>query len=114
MNKTAIISTIVATLAVAGGGFLFWKSKQEQATGNEGTTGDNSTFVKLLRSAMEGLGTDEQLILDSLRGLESRKQWRDVQDMYYEQYGESLLEHIRTELSSSEFQEVVEALDALP
>jgi hypothetical protein len=111
-------------LVVLGGAFYFGRKliRNVKATNEEKKTyedGSSATYAKQLKMAFEndmpfGWGTDEDAIRAVLRKVPSKDIFRQVITSYERLYARSLMEDMKDELTSSEYNEVLAILAAKP
>jgi hypothetical protein len=109
-------------LVVLGGAAILISSllKKSQANLEERLTledGSSATFAKQLRMAFENdgwPGTDEEAIRQVLRKVTSKEDFKRVIDSYQRLYNESLLRDMKSELTSSEYAEMIAIISAKP
>lgn len=111
-------------LVVLGGAFYFGRQlvRNVKATNEEKKTyedGSSATYAKQLKMAFEndmpfGWGTDEESIRTVLRKVPSKEVFRQVITSYERLYARSLMEDMKEELTSTEYNEVLAILAAKP
>jgi hypothetical protein len=109
-------------LAVLGGAAILINSliKKSKSNLEERLTledGSAATFAKQLKMAFENdgwPGTDEEAIRQVLRKVASKEDFQRVIDSYQRLYNDSLLRDMKSELTSSEYAEMIAIISAKP
>lgn len=109
-------------LAVLGGAAILISGliKKSRSNLEERLTledGSSATFAKQLKMAFENdgwPGTDEEAIRVVLRKVASKEDFQKVIDSYQRLYNDSLLRDMKSELTSSEYAEMVAIISAKP
>lgn len=111
-------------LIVLGGSFYLGRKliRNVKATNEEKKTyedGSAATYAKQLKMAFEndmwfGWGTDEDAIRTVMRKVPSKEIFRQVINSYEKLYARSLMEDLKDELTSTEYNEMLAILAAKP
>lgn len=114
----------IVGLVVIGGSFFIGRSliRKARATSEEKKTyedGNPATFAKQIKMAFEndnwlGWGTDEEALRKALQAIPSKDAMRKVINSYQKLYARSMMADMQSELSTSEYNEMLAIIAAKP
>lgn len=114
----------IVGLVVIGGSFFIGRSliRKARATSEEKKTyedGNPATFAKQIKMAFEndnwlGWGTDEEALRKTLQTIPSKDAMRKVINSYQKLYARSMMADMQSELSTSEYNEMLAIIAAKP
>lgn len=114
----------IVGLLMIGGSFFIGRSliRKARATAEEKKTyedGSPATFAKQINMAFEndnwmGWGTDEEALRKTLQAIPSKEAMRKVINSYQKLYARSMMEDMQSELTTSEYNEMLAIIAAKP
>ena len=119
--KEKVLYTL-AGVAVLGGGFFIVRhlirkavsNSEEKKTFEEGSPADMAKRLKMAFENDGWWGTDENAIRNVFRGVPSKDEFKKIISSYQKLYTSSLMADLKSELQSSEYNEMLAILAAKP
>jgi hypothetical protein len=98
---------------------LFQKAQVKSVENHSAEEGNPATYAKQLKMAFEndmwwGMGTNEELIFQTMQAIPTKAAYAKVQSAYYTLYGTNLNADLEDELSSQEYNQVILILSTKP
>jgi hypothetical protein len=117
--KTLVVYSTLGLGSATGlfllGRYFIKKAQANAAERNSLTEGDPASYAKQLKMAFDndnwmGWGTNTQLVLQVFEMIPSKSSFKKVQSAYFDMYAKNLNADLESELSSSEYNQVISLL----
>ena len=121
--KTVVLYGTLGLGTTAGlfllGRHLLKKTQVQRVENQSATEGNPATYAKQFKMAFEndmwfGMGTDEELIFETMRAIPTKSLYGEVQKAYYTLYRSNLNADLEDELTSAEYNKVISILSVKP